>query len=83
MCKKIIGVKKMRVGSWTECINPVRNKVKHSWFKLIHYKYDFCDLCLYEVQKRNGTLPISNGNQTNTQSYINHLTESKPEKDSL
>lgn len=72
----------MRAGSWTNCINPVRNKVNHSFFKTIHYKYDFCELCLYEVQKRAGTLPISQ-NHTNTDSYIKHLTESKPEKDSL
>ena len=73
----------MRAGNWTDCINPIRTKAKHSWFKKIDYKYEFCDLCLYEVQKRNGTLPISNGNQINSQSYINHLTESKPEKDTL
>lgn len=71
------------IGTWIECINPVRNKVNH-WFKRhIDYKYDFCELCLYEIQKRNGTLPISNGNQIRTASYITHLTESKPEKDSL
>lgn len=71
------------IGSWVECINPMRNKVSHYFKRHIDYKYDFCELCLYEIQKRNGTLPISNGNGVNTASYINHLTESKPEKDTL
>ena len=66
-----------------ECINPMRKKVNHSFKRHIDYKYDFCELCLYEIQKRNCTLPISNGNQVNKASYINHLTKSKPESDSL
>lgn len=68
----------MRAGIWTECINPMRKKVSHYWFKKIGYKHDFCDLCLYEIQKRNGTLLVNN-----TGSPINHRPDSKPEKDSL
>ena len=77
--------------SWIECINPFRNPVPHSFFRHIpsdkrfneNDKAKICPICWYEAQKRNGTLPISNGNQIKTQSYINHLTKSKPEKDSL
>lgn len=64
-------------GTWTRCNNPIRNPVTHFFWKKPSYKYDFCDLCLYEIQKRNGTLPI-------TQGYVHHKSpDSKPEKDSL
>ena len=65
------------IGSWVECINPIRNKVSHYFKRHIDYKYDFCELCLYEIQKRNGTLPINQGTP------INHRPDSKPEKDTL
>lgn len=68
----------MRAGTWTEC-NPriAHKKIDVRFFKKPSYKYPFCDLCLYEAQKRNGTLPITKGIP------INHRPESKPEKDSL
>lgn len=65
------------IGSWVECINPVRNKVRHYFKKHIDYKHDFCELCLYEIQRRNGTLPITN------KIPLNHRPDSKPESDSL
>ena len=78
------GVHEMRAGSWVRCDpNISHKKVEVYFFRKVDYKYPFCSLCLYEVQKRNGTLPISNGNQVNTQSYINHLTKSKPGADTL
>ena len=67
------------IGTWIECINPMRKKVSHYFKRHIGYKYDFCELCLYEIQKRNGTLPISQG-MTN---YKNSRPDSKPESDSL
>ena len=65
------------IGSWVECINPMRKKVSHYFKRHIDYKHDFCELCLYEIQKRNGTLPITQGTP------INHRPDSKPESDSL
>ena len=68
----------MRVGSWVDCDPNISHKnVKVKFFRKIDYPYPFCSLCLYEVQKRNGTLPVSNGIPKN------HRPESKPEKDSL
>ena len=67
----------MQVGTWVECINPMREKVSHYFKRHIDYKYDFCELCLYKIQKRNGTLPLTN------HLPLNHREDSKPEKDSL
>ena len=68
------------VGSWTKCPNPIRSRVEHYWMKYTNYKYTYCDLCVYELQTRND---IRYGSTGNTLSYINHLTECKPEKDTL
>ena len=55
----------------------MRKKVEHYFKRHINYKYDFCELCLYEIQKRNGTLPLTN------HLPLNHREDSKPEKDTL
>ena len=68
----------MRVGSWVTCDPSISHpRVKVKFFKRPNYKYPFCDLCLFEAQKRNGTLPISNTFRTQKSA------DSKPEKDSL
>ena len=68
----------MNVGTWKECINPMRKPVNHYFKKKPLYKYDFCELCLYEIQKRNGTLPIIQSTKPK-----NHRPDSKPGKDTL
>jgi len=65
------------IGTWTRCPNPSMTRVTHFWKKFPDYKYSFCDLCLYEVKVRNGTLPITNSFKTLKN------PDCKPEKDSL
>ena len=65
------------IGTWMECINPMRKPITHYFKRHIDYKHDFCELCLYEIQKRNGTLPLTN------HLPLNHREDSKPEKDTL
>ena len=71
--------------SWIDCINPFNNPVRHGFYRHIpsdkrfneNDKAKICPVCWFEAQKRNGTLPISNGIPKN------HRPESKPERDSL
>lgn len=73
----------MRAGSWVTCENNYAHKgVKMGFFKPIDYKHDFCYLCLDAIRLRDAKR-YGKSTQTNTLSYINHLTESKPEKDTL
>ena len=48
--------------------------------KYPNYKYSYCDLCVLKIQDKNNKMY---GASKNTQSWINHLTECKPEKDTL
>ena len=68
------------IGSWVKCPNPSRIPVEHFWYKVPFYKYSYCDLCVSEIQDKNNNMY---GSTINTQSWINHLTECKPEKDTL
>ena len=77
-------------GSWIDCINPFHNPVKHGFFRHIpnckHFDRNdvtkICPLCWRIAQEQNGTLQrVPLGNRQN--SWIEHLTKSKPEKDSL
>ena len=71
------------VGSWVTCENNYAHRgVKVGFFKPPDYKHDFCYLCLDAIRLRDEKRYGSSTNR-NTQSYINHLTESKPEKDTL
>jgi len=71
--------------SWTECINPFKNPVKHSFFRYTHFDKRFtqgdiaklCPICWLEAHKRNSPFISSPGIP------INHRPDSKPEKDSL
>ena len=76
------GFDKMRVGSWVTCeFNYSHRGVKMAFFKKIDYPHDYCHLCLDAIRLKNQRMF---GPETNrTSSYINHLTESKPEKDTL
>ena len=75
--------------SWIDCINPFNNKVQHGFFRHIptdkrfdnNDKAKICPICWEKAQRKNGTLPSYSSR--NSASYINHLTESKPEKDTL
>ena len=74
---------KMRVGSWVECENNYSHRsVKVMFFRKIDYPHLYCQLCLDAIRLRDEKRYGSSTN-INTQSYINHLTESKPEKDTL
>jgi len=68
----------VHIGSWVDCNPSFSHKgVSVKFFKRPGYLHDFCDLCLYEIQKRNGTLPLSN-------TFYRHKSpDSKPEKDTL
>lgn len=76
----------MRAGHVAKCDPNFSHKgVEVYFFKRIDYPHSFCELCLYDLQIKNGTLPKSaySSSNGNTLSYINHLTKSKPESDSL
>lgn len=67
-----------KVGHWQQCTPMVEHKqVDVMFWKTPDYVHNFCHMCLYAVQKRNGTLVTSN--QFRTMKSI----ESKPEKDTL
>ena len=73
----------MRAGSWVTCENNYAHKgVKMAFFKKPNYPHDYCYLCLDAIRLRDEKR-YGSSTQRNTISYINHLTESKPEKDSL
>ena len=66
----------MKVGTWTKCTFHKRLDVY--WMKYTDYPYDFCDLCKYDIQIKNGTL------QTNKVIFNRFKNnDSKPEKNSL
>lgn len=77
-------------GSWIDCINPFHNPVMHKFFRHIPMCKIFnrndgstiCSMCWRIAQEQNGTLTrVPLGNRQN--SWIEHLTKSKPEKDTL
>ena len=68
------------IGSWVKCPNPIMTKVEHWWKKFPNYKYSYCDLCVQQLKDKNNKMY---GATIKTHSYINHLTECKPEKDTL
>ena len=46
-----------RVGHWQECLLKKEHKKVNMYFwKTPDYKYEFCHLCLFAIQKENGTL---------------------------
>ena len=62
----------MRVGSWVDCDPNISHKnVKVKFFRKIDYPYPFCSLCLYEAQKKNGTL-VQSPRPDNTSSWQKH-----------
>ena len=77
-------------GSWIDCINPFQKKFLQTFFRHIpnckHFAQNdvakICPTCWGEAQIINGSLKSApRGNRQN--SWIDHLTKSKPEKDSL
>lgn len=77
-------------GSWIECINPFSNPVVHGYFRHIpgcrcFDKNDvakICPLCWRLAQEKNGTL-VQAPRPSSENSWRDHLTKSKPEKDTL
>jgi len=71
--------------SWTECINPFKNPVRHSFFRYTHLDKrhspgdtaKLCPICWDDAHKRNTPFISTPGIP------INHRPDSKPEKDSL
>ena len=74
-----------QIGSWTSCINPFNNPVKHSFFRYSQLDVRFtqgdlakiCPICWFTAHKRNNPIASTPGIP------INHRPDSKPEKDSL
>ena len=69
----------MRVGHWQRCLaNIAHKKVNVSFFKKPNYPHDYCELCVYEIRKQNGSLVTGHRS-----TMPRHSNEAKPEKDTL
>jgi hypothetical protein len=76
---------KKPIGSWTQCINPFDNPVKHFFFRGTQLPNDIakiCPICWYEAKKKNGTLK-SAYTRIGTDAQISHGAKCTPEADSL
>ena len=68
----------MPVGHWAHCeISKDHHGLKMYFWKTPGYPHDFCHLCLYSIQKKNGTLCQSPGMRKTRKK------ESKPTEDYL